>query len=147
MVKGFAVVELLIASALALIVLVMGILVYISSDRSYSFGQAAIRTEANLRLAMDWLTRDIRQAENINVSGDTVTLAMPPSVSPVSVAYTCTNNQLIRSEGASTKLIMTDITQFEISTGDTVAITLSSIRPRLNEEHQLVSKVTLRNAP
>lgn len=144
-VQGFAVFELLVASAIALIVLVMGIIVFVGSDRSFRFGQQAISSGADLRLAMDWITRDIRGAEDIAISGDTVTLTMPPLVSPGDVVYVWSDNQLTRSEGGNSKVIVTDITQFDISAGDTVAITLASIKPRLNKEHQLTSKVTMRN--
>ncbi len=144
-VQGFAVFELLVASAVALIVLVMGIIVFVGSDRSFRFGQQAISSEADLRLAMDWVRRDIRGAEDIAISGNTVTLTMPPLVSLGNIVYIWSGNQLTRSEGINSKVIVTDITQFDISAGDTVAITLASIKPRLNKEHQLTSKVTMRN--
>lgn len=143
--QGFAVFELLVAAAIALIVLVMGIIVYVGSDRSFRFGQQAISSEADLRLAMDWVTRDIRGAEDITISGDTVTLEMPSAVSSDDVVYVWSGNQLTRNKGSSSKVIVADIIQFDISTGDTVAITLSSIKPRLNKAHQLTSKVTMRN--
>jgi len=145
--EGFSLIELLIAAAVAIIVLGIVGLVYVSSERSFRFGRAAIESEADLRLAMDWLIRDIREAQSLSISDDTVTLQIPPYIASDDVVYVRTDdNKLIRSQGTSTKVIITDLTEFDISTDDTVSITLSSIKPRLRERRILTSKVTMRNA-
>lgn len=145
--KGFTLVELLVASGVTIIVLAVVGLVYVSSNRGFKFGRAALESEADLRLAMDWITRDIREAEEINISGGTVTLQMPSSVcsGPVVYVWNEDKSQLTRAQGSSAKLIVNSLTKFDVSTGDTVAITLSSVKPQLNKERILTSKVTLRN--
>ena len=63
------------------------------------------------------------------------------------VVYTLNNSTLTRVQGTSSKVIVTDITQFQIATDDTVAITLAAVKSRLKEEHLLTSKVAMRNTP
>ncbi len=147
--KGFTVIELLIASSIALITLAVVLLIYVSTNRSFKFGQANLNSEADLRLAMDWLTRDIRQAEDLNLSGDTVTIIMPSFVSD-DIIYTFSSNKLKRAISGSTfRTIAVDVSEVEVSviTDDTVIITLSSTKTVFNNPHTrtLTSKVTMRN--
>lgn len=65
---GFSVVELLIAAGLTVLILGVVGLVYVSSNRSFKYGQAVLNSEADLRLAMEWITRDIRKAKKIQVT-------------------------------------------------------------------------------
>ena len=150
--KGFSIVELLIAAGL--VVLILGIvgLVYVSSNRSFKYGQTALDTEADLRLAMDWITRDIRKAESISISGSTVTVVIPPQVASEDVVYTYDPDEekLVRTQGSSSRTIVSCISQPQVSiiTDNTVAITLSSTKTILGKQYQriLTSKVTMRNA-
>jgi len=152
--KGVTAVELLIASSIVLVILAVVTLIYISTNRSFKFGQVNLNFEADLRLAMDWLTRDIMQAESISpatvtlpISGDEFTV-----ISPIcdDIVYALSSNKLQRRiSGSTPKTIIGDVNEVEISvvTGDTVAITLSSIKTIFGKEHQrtLTSKVTMRN--
>ncbi|MBE0478996.1 hypothetical protein IBX65_07780 [Candidatus Aerophobetes bacterium] len=70
--KGLTLVELLIGCGIALVILMAVGFVYVSSDRSLRFGREVIRSEADLRLAMDWLVRDIREAEQLEGTGEVV---------------------------------------------------------------------------
>jgi len=154
--KGVTAVELLIASSIVLVILAVVTLIYISTNRSFKFGQANLNFEADLRLAMDWLTRDIMQAENISpatvtlpISGDEFTVIMPSSICD-DIIYALSSNKLQRTiSGSAPKTIIGDVNEVEISvvTGDTVAITLSSTKTIFNNPHTrtLTSKVTMRN--
>ena len=145
--KGFTLVELLIASSIVLVTLAVVGLIYVSTNRSFKFGQATLNSEADLRLAMDWLTKDIRQAENLVLSGDTVTVIMPSSISD-DIIYTLSSNKLERAiSGSTPRTIAVDISEVSIVTDDTVAITLSSTKTVFNNPHTrtITSKVTMRN--
>jgi len=147
--KGFTLIEFLIASSIVLVTLAVVGLIYVSTNRSFKFGQATLNSEANLRLAMDWLTRDIMQAEDLVSSGDTVTVIMPSSISD-DIIYTLSSNKLERAiSGSTPKTIIEAVSEVKVSivTDATVAITLSSTRTVFDQEHQrtLTSKVTMRN--
>ena len=147
--KGFTLVELLIASSIALITLAVVALIYVSTNRSFKFGQITLNSDADLRVAMDWLTKDIRQAKNLVLSGDTVTIEVPPSVSN-DIIYTFSSNKLQRTiSGSTPRTIAVDISEVGVSivTDDTVAITLSSTKTVFNNPHTrtLTSEVTMRN--
>ena len=154
--KGFTLVELLIASSIVLVTLAVVGLIYVSTNRSFKFGQATLNSEADLRLAMDWLTKDIRQAESISpdtvtlkASGDTVTIEIPPSASN-DIIYTLSGNKLERAIiGSTPRTIAVDISEVGVSivTDDTVAITLSSTKTIFNNSYTrtITSKVAMRN--
>jgi len=65
-IKGLTIVELLIAAGVGLILLGVLGFIYIASDRSFKFGKDNIKIESELRLAMDWVTKDLREAKNAN---------------------------------------------------------------------------------
>ncbi len=154
--KGFTIVELLIASSIALITLAIVLLIYVSTNRSFRFGQSTLNSEADLRLAMDQLTKDIRQAENISpatatlpISGDEFTVIIPSFISD-DIIYALSSNKLIRTiSGSTSRLMAVDVSEVEVSviTGNTVTITLSSTKTVFNNPHTrtLTSKVTMRN--
>ena len=154
--KGFTVVELLIASSIVVITLAIILLIYISTNRSFKFGQAILNSEADLRLAMDQLTKDIRQAENISpdtvtlpISGNEFVVIIPLSISN-NITYALSSDKLTRTiSGSTSRLIAVDVSEVEVSviTGNTVTITLSSTKTVFDNPHTrtLTSKVTMRN--
>jgi len=146
--KAFTVVELLIAAGISLIILSIVFFIYISAEKSFKFGQDTLNTEANLRMAMDWLTRDIRAAKSI--SPDTVTLTIPPDTvtltipaeaedTTVSVSYSFNSGKLIR-RGRPIASVSVSINH---PTGSTVTIVL---HPPESSTPALSSMVTMRNA-
>lgn len=149
--QGFSLAEILVAAGLSLIILFAVAVLYLSSQKSFKFGQDALGTEANLRLAMDWITKDIREATGINSTGNTYTLTMPSSIAPGDVVYTWdeNNNQLERDDATSSRIIATGVTQFEIvpdGSSDLVAVTLSARKGDLKKDYQLTCKARMRNA-
>ena len=145
---GFAILELLIAAGLAIVVMVMSYLVFVGSDRSFRTGQAAISAEADLRHAMDVVVQDVRQATQVSLSGDTMTLTMPTSIAAEPVKYVYDGSRLFRQQddSSSLKLIGEEITTFTVTPTDgTTTVRLVTTRPRLQEDYELISKVTLRN--
>lgn len=147
--KGFTIVELILASVVALIILGIGALIYLSSQKSFKMGTKALSTQASLRLAMDWLTRDIREAKNLTVSGDTVTLIIPSQSGDITVQYSQENysnkDYLKRIEDATSRYIapVSIITPIPVTTNHTVTIVLHSTE---DPTQILTSEVTMRNA-
>jgi len=152
-IQGFTIVELLIASGIALIILAIVGFMYVSSERSFKFGQTVLNSEADLRLAMDWLVRDIRAAKSI--SPDTVTLTIPPDTVTLTISlesgdtvvdYTFDSgkNQLMRTVEGESRPIAPVSVSIDPPSGYTVTITL---HPATGDTTRtLTSKITMRNA-
>ena len=129
---GFSVIELLIAAAIGLIVLSMVSIIYFSSSRSYTSGQTKLQSEANLRLAMDYITRDMRAAEslspntvNLIIPTDTVTITIPlANDSEDNINYDFSDNRLTRNEKPIAPVSMR--LARPSTTANTVTITLYS---------------------
>ena len=146
--RGLTVIELLIAAGLAVIVMAMGYMVFVSSDRSFRSGQEAISADADLRHAMDLVVQDVRHATSVSVSGTTVTVSIPASVASSDVTYIYSDSKLFRQQGpsSSVKLVAEDIIEFTITPTDgTTMVRMVSTRPRLQQDRELTSTVTLRN--
>ena len=79
-IKGFTLIELQLASMIALIILSAIIALYIFSWRSFTIGNAFLDVYANSRNASGWLTRDIRSASQ---------------VAPSHGSYTTTDNSIV----------------------------------------------------
>ena len=147
--KAFTVVELLIAAGISLIILSIVFFIYIGAEKSFKFGQATLNTEANLRLAMDWLTRDIRAAKSISpdtvtltIPPDTVTLTIPAETGDTTVSYSFDSGKLIRSKGGSRPIAPVSVS-INHPTSSTVTIVL---HPPESSTPVLSSMVTMRNA-
>jgi len=129
---GFSVIELLIATAIGLIVLSMVSIIYFSSSRSYTSGQTKLQSEANLRLAMDYITRDMRAAESLSpntvaltIPTDTVTITIPlADDSEDTIDYDFSDNRLRRNEKPIAPVSM-HLSKLS-TTANTVTITLYS---------------------
>jgi len=150
--EGFSIVELLIAAAIGLIALGMVSTLYFTSNRSFTFGQTRLQSEADLRLAMDWITRDMRAAESL--SPDTVTLTIPTdtvtiiiplgdgSEDNINYDFSDSDNRLRRNQKPIAPVSM-HLSRLS-TTADTVTITLCSTTGDTNRT--LTTKVTMRNA-
>jgi len=146
-IRGFTIIELLIATGITLVVLGVIGLIYVTSDRSFKFGQSAISSEADLRLAMDWLTRDIREARNVQISGDTVVVILPPESGGVNVYYGYdSNGYLTRTFDSEPSKVIAPVSIDSVihnPSESTVTIVLSSNVG--NTVKALTSQVTMRN--
>jgi len=148
--EGFSIVELLIAAAIGLIALGMVSTLYFTSNRSFTFGQTRLQSEADLRLAMDWITRDMRAAKELvpntvtlTIPTDAVTIAIPlGDGSEDNINYDFSDNQLRRNQKPIAPVSM-HLSRLS-TTADTVTITLCSTTGDTNRT--LTTKVTMRNA-
>lgn len=145
--RGFSVVEIIIASFIALVVLLVIGLVYVTSERSFKFGRDAVMVDEELRGVMDLVLKDMREAEQVIKSDDTVTLVIPSDVASSNVVYVyLPEEERLERHEATSQTVASNITYFDVQAGTTVTVTISSIRPWLEEPRTLTSKVTLRNA-
>ena len=137
--KGFSVVELLITAAIGLIALGMVSTLYFTSNRSFTSGQTSLHSEADLRLAMDWIARDAREAESID------TVALQVFLDGKTITFGFEDNQLTRTvSGEPTRPIGPVTIDSLNASGSTVMITL---RPVVGDTNRtLTTKVTMRNA-
>lgn len=72
-IKGYTLIELQLASMIALIILSAIIALYIFSWRSFTIGSALLDVYSNSRNASGWLTRDIRSASQVVPSHESYT--------------------------------------------------------------------------
>jgi len=147
-IQGLTIVELLIASAIALIILALVGLIYVTSDKSFRFGEDVLGSEADLRLAMDWVTKDVRGAADLSISGDTVFLTIPSESGQITIAYWCEDNQLKRKlvdtgETRTIARVSMDPSSDIARSDSTVTIVLHATAG--NTIRSLTSQITMRN--
>jgi len=148
-IKGLTIVELLIAAGVGLILLGVLGFIYIVSDRSFKFGKDNIKIESELRLAMDWVTKDLREAKNANYDPGTgtLTITLPQESGGVNIEYTFSDGYLTRydydaeSPRKIRKIASVSFEAVSIS-GPTVTVTLKS---QNDATKTLTSQVTMRN--
>ena len=72
--KGFTLIELLLSLSLFLIILSLIFSIYAFGTSSYHKQNEEVKHTTNLRIAMGYLTREIRKSEYVNVSDNILTL-------------------------------------------------------------------------
>src|SRR5690554_1071819 len=72
--KGFSLIELIIAMALVAMVTAVAYGVYISGITSFSRESANVSNQAGVRQALSYISKEIRKANEVNISGDTLIL-------------------------------------------------------------------------
>ena len=147
-VQGLTIVELLIASAIALIILALVGLIYVASDKSFRFGENVLDSEADLRLAMDWMTKDVRGAADLSISGDTVFLTIPSASGQTTIAYQCENNKLKRTvvdTGDTRTIASVSMNPSSDIVVDNFTVTITLHNTAGNSVRSLTSQITMRN--
>jgi len=145
-IKGLTIVELLIAAGVGLILLGVLGFIYIVSDRSFKFGKDNIKIESELRLAMDWVTKDLREAKNANYDPGTgtLTITLPQESGGVNIEYTFSDGYLTRKYDAELPRKIASVSFFDEPSisGPTVTVILKS---QNDATKTLTSQVTMRN--
>ncbi len=82
--NGMTLVEIQFASAIAVLILLAALSLYIFNWRSFALGNAMLNSYANSRIAMEWISRDVRWAAQVvashgsyATSDNTVVLQVP----------------------------------------------------------------------
>jgi len=143
--KAFMLIELLIAAGITAAVLVLVTFVFVNTNEIFEVGKDALQAEGDLRLAMDWLTKDIRGANDIS-PGTITTLTISTSGSDATVEYRTVSSsgksELRRKEGGKERTIAYVSMQTPIVSDRTVKIVLSS---SLDSSYMLSSEISMRN--
>ncbi|TAN61784.1 hypothetical protein EPN16_02850 [bacterium] len=149
--EGFTLVEILISAAIALFV-VLGVYAVLNIGNATWFtdmGMLDLQQEA--RLAMDGMTREIRQSSSSGMSitnvGEKVEFYIPDVAS--SISYSLQNNQLVREHPAGTEKVLSgDLTSLNFSLASdivTIQLILGKTAQSRNLSFSLTEKVRLRN--
>jgi len=153
-IRGFTLVEIMIATGVSLIIVGIIVEVLMTSQRSFSTGVGLMRVHSNARLAMDQLTRDVKWARQIATSvtiggttyttGDNELVLEVPSLDASgeilavtfdTIVYHLTGaspdqiERIVSPDGASSrlseeKIVANEVTAFDLSSG---GVGLSSI--------------------
>ena len=154
---GFTILELSVTTMLLLVVIGSLMSVFLSIQRTQVFTQERSQTLDDMRIAIDRLTKEARQATTINSGSTASTLDMQTFVNGISkrVIYQVdsSSTKLLRTVGANSATILTNLDSPAIFTyapgviGAQVITVSLSVHParRPNTILQLKSEVRLRN--
>ncbi|MCA1834186.1 MAG: PilW family protein [Actinomycetota bacterium] len=154
---GFTVAEITVTMMLLLIVMVSLVTVFESVQRTQVFTQERSQSLDSMRLAIDRITKETRQATAINASSTATTLDMQTYVNGVSthVIYhpDATGTTLLRTVGTKNGVVLTNMNSTSLFTftpsttgAQLISITLS-VHParRPDTVLNLTSEIRLRN--
>lgn len=107
--KGYSLVEILVATALLALVVSGALAVLVVSDKSWNAGSELLDTQQQARLAMDRMSRELRQARSegilrimtVSNLGKKITYYIPGFVNPVS--YNLEGSSITREYPPGTK--------------------------------------------
>ena len=154
---GFTVIELTVTMGILLIVMGCLLTVFESAQRTQSFASNRSETLDQMRLAMNQMAKDIRQATLIDASSDVTRIEMDTYVLGVTrhVVYQASGDTLSRAIGTTvaaplqSRLIDTSIFTYSPTTAGAQIISVTlRVRPRNAPETvlELTSEIRLRNA-
>lgn len=85
--RGFTLVEIMVAMTIFAFVLTGILLLYANGYRSYAGTSRRIEVQENLRYALSWMARDIRQASSVEVLGSDAICLTIPGGEPITYQY------------------------------------------------------------
>ena len=85
--RGFTLVEIMVAMTIFAFVLTGILLLYVNGYRSYAGTSRRIEVQENLRYALSWMARDIRQASSVQVLGSDSICLNIPGREPITYQY------------------------------------------------------------
>jgi type II secretory pathway component PulJ len=153
---GFTVIELTVTMGILLIVMGSLLTVFESAQRTQSFATNRSETLDEMRLAMEQMSKDIRQATVIDASSSTSRIEMDTYVLGVTehVIYEATGDVLTRSVGASSgaplqrRLVETSLFTYSPTiTGAQIVTMTLRVAPKNAPDTvlELTSEIRLRN--
>lgn len=172
---GFSLIEVLIASAIGVVIMTVVVAAYVGGQRNFLTGVAFLDVHSDVRVAMDWIVRDIKWSNEIipsygaytSTSGGNELVLSVPSIDASydiidatydTVVYTVSGSDLLRivvPDAASARIAETHIVAnnvnnltFTWTTGDTITVSLTIRRTILstrNIDDTLDTTVKLRN--
>lgn len=141
----------------ALLLVVVGSLlgIFEAVQRTAVFTQSRVESTDQMRLAMETLTKELRQASSITSDSDASTLTMATYINgnPVQVTYTVSGETLYREMGSTFAPMLDDLADGNVFTytpsaegAQVVAVTFD-VHPKQHPDTtlSLTSEVRLRN--
>jgi type II secretory pathway pseudopilin PulG len=135
--EGITLVELLITMGVLAIIGLTIVVVWFNSQRAHDSASAFAAAQAEARMAMQTLEREIRSGSRTSFAG-TVDLdpeepftqldfdTLPPNSEDfVSVRYFVEDGQLLRTVGAETRAVARNVTNFELTSADGYSIAVA----------------------
>jgi type II secretory pathway pseudopilin PulG len=152
---GFTLAELTVTMMLMLVVVGALLAVFESVQRTASFTQARVESTDEMRLAIERLSKELRQASSITSTSTSSTLDMQTYINGVQthVVYVASGDVLKRTSGTTTIELLHDLDSTAVFayTPDVIGtqvVTLSfAVRPKRRPDTvlNLTSEVRLRN--
>ena len=123
--SGFTLIEILVASALFLIIIGAITAVLRVAEMSWNSGMGSVHAQQQARQAMDGMLKEIRQSKsmdlNVTAPGDIITFNVPIDITTSPITYSAdityylnnTANQIIRENppGTNSKVLANNVTQ------------------------------------
>ena len=141
----------------ALLLVVVGSLlgIFEAVQRTAAFTQSRVESTDQMRLAMETVTKELRQASSITSDSDASTLTMATYINgnPVQVTYTVSGETLYREMGSTFAPMLDDLADGNVFTytpsaegAQVVAVTFD-VHPKQHPDTtlSLTSEVRLRN--
>jgi len=109
--KGFSLIELMVVVVI-LSLIVLGLVTFFTGGaRSWISGQYQLSAQRNVRQAMDFMVREIREGSNYTIGGgnDSITISYPSSLNKNSVTYKLTGNIIQRESNSTTNNLLNNV--------------------------------------
>jgi type II secretory pathway pseudopilin PulG len=154
--SGFSLIELVLTVTLLMLVMGSLLTIFESVQRSAAFTENRSETLDSMRLTLDQMTKEIRQATAVSANSSSSRLEMDTYILGVTknVVYEATGTELTRSVSDGTPVVLqdhlttTDVFTYTDSVFSVQVVGLSlSVQPRLAPDTVLVltSEASLRN--
>lgn len=136
--RGLTLIEVLAAVALLSVILLLVGSLHVFGQKNFNDQAVQAENTAHLRLAMSWITKDVRRAEEVTYSSETNQLQMDNE----NITYSLTGDTLLRN---NTQVIARNISTFAVHIeGDKVTINLESDESPTGRTIELSSEIFLR---
>jgi len=141
----------------SLLLVVVGSLlgIFVAVQRTAAFTQSRVESTDQMRIAMETLTKELRQASSITSDSDASTLTMATYINgnPVQVTYTVSGETLYRETGITFAPVLDDLADGNVFTytpsaeGAQVVAVNFDVHPKQHPDTtlSLTSEVRLRN--
>jgi len=144
--KGFTLIEIMITTIIAAIVIIgLGYIVLIT-QRYWIKGGREADLQRDITLSMDWMKRILRDGEAVNISNGGSSIEIENTREGWKKRFYRQGNNLIMETGGKTEVVVDDLTNLDFSWGVRdigINLTLSKYNRQLTAN----SAVTLRNKP
>ncbi len=131
--KGVTLIELLVVLSIISIIISLAFSVFFVGTKNFSAQTANTNNQSNVRYALSIISRDIRKADSVTISENTITID--------AFEYKLENNELLKGE----QILATDIEDFSIEKeGNKITIEINSLANSVGNSVSLSSTIYIR---